>query len=264
MEECAKNKVPVAVLDRPNPINGIVVDGPMMNEKWRSFVGYLNIPYCHGMTIGELALFFNREYKIGCELTVVKMKGWKRSMSFQDTLLPWVPTSPNIPENNTPLYYPATGLLGELQLVNIGVGYTLPFKVVGAPWIKAEHLAEKLNAQKMPGVKFTPTHFKPFFGRFAKSNCEGVMLHVTDPLKFKPVSTQFMIIGLLKSLYPIEFAGALKASAKSKELFCKVCGGEEVYELLHTKGPIAWKLISLHEKQRGEFTKKRKRHLLYE
>ena len=156
MEEAAKRKIPVMVLDRPNPINGLIVDGGMLEEKWRSFIGYVNVPYCHGMTIGELATFFNGEYKIGCNLKVIPMKGWKRTMTFKETGLAWVPTSPHIPEADTPLFYASTGILGELNMVNIGVGYTLPFKVVGAPWIDAEAFAEKLNSQHLRGVHFFP------------------------------------------------------------------------------------------------------------
>ena len=150
MEECAKKNIQVIVLDRPNPLNGLTVDGPMMEEQYRSFLGYINVPYCHGMTIGELARFFNGEYEIGCKLTVIPMKGWSRRMSFDETGLPWIPTSPYIPEATTAYYYPTTGVLGEFSLVNIGIGFTLPFKVVGAPWIDAKKFAQALNAKNFP------------------------------------------------------------------------------------------------------------------
>lgn len=128
MEEAAKRNIEVIVLDRPNPIGGTIVDGPMLKDENRSFLGYINVPYCHGMTIGELARFFNEEYKVKCKLKIVPMKGWKREMTYQETGLAWTPTSPQIPEADTPFFYPATGLLGGLQLVSIGVGYTLPLK----------------------------------------------------------------------------------------------------------------------------------------
>ena len=127
MEEAAKRHMQFVVLDRPNPINGHMIDGPMLEEQWRSYIGYINIPYCHGMTIGELAEYFNAEYKIGCNLKVVAMEGWSRDMTFKDTGLHWVPTSPHIPEAETPLFFATTGLIGELNIVNIGIGYTLPF-----------------------------------------------------------------------------------------------------------------------------------------
>src|ERR1700722_5214618 len=119
MEEAAKRKISVVVLDRPNPINGIIVDGPMMKEELRSFIGYVNVPYCHGMTIGELANFFNQKYQIHCQLKVIPMLGWKRTMSYKDTGLHWIPTSPHVPEHDSPLFYAATGILGELGIVNI-------------------------------------------------------------------------------------------------------------------------------------------------
>src|SRR5579872_3298425 len=171
MEEAAKRGIEVIVLDRPNPINGIIVDGPMLEEKWRSFIGYINVPYCHGMTIGELAQFFNAEYKIGCKLKVVPMKGWNRAMSYRDTGLSWIPPSPNVPEADTPLFCPTTGILGELSILNIGIGFTLPFKVVGAPWVDAKEFADKLNAQKLPGVHFQPFHFRPFWGLYKGLDC---------------------------------------------------------------------------------------------
>jgi uncharacterized protein YbbC (DUF1343 family) len=117
MEEAAKEGVEVLVLDRPNPLGGNLIDGPMLEEEFRSFVGYINVPYCHGMTIGELARFFNKEYAVGCKLFVVPMQGWQRSMRFSDTGLVWIPTSPNIPEAETALYFPTTGLLGQLGVV---------------------------------------------------------------------------------------------------------------------------------------------------
>ncbi len=261
MEIAKKMGIPLLVLDRPNPINGLVVDGPMLDEKYRSAVGYINVPYCHGMTVGELAEFFNSEYHIHCALTVIGMKGWQRQMSFEDTGLTWIPTSPQIPEKETPFFYPMTGILGELQMVNIGVGYTLPFKLVGAPWIDANQFAEALNKQHYPGVTFIPFHYCPFFGRFAKEECHGVLIHVDDPKSYKPVSTQYLIIGLLKSLYPKKFEEALKASILRKDMFCKVNGTDEVYTLLSSTQPIAWKLRALHEKEREAFLVLRKKYL---
>lgn len=262
MEEAAKKKVPVIVADRPNPINGIVVDGPMLDSKWRSIVGYINVPYCHGMTIGELAQLFNKEYKVGCQLSVVPMEGWKRSMTYSDTKLPWIPTSPNIPEPTTPYFYPMTGILGELQVASIGIGYTLPFKLVGAPWIQAESFADQLNKQDLPGVRFQPFHFKPFFGRFKGEQCQGVMIVVTDHKKIKPVTTQYVIIGLLKSLYPKEFDKAFKASKSRERMFAQVNGTDEVYNLLRDKPYVTWELRAFQQKEREAFGKTRKQYLI--
>lgn len=262
MEEAAKYGLPVIVLDRPNPINGIVVDGPMLEEKWRSIVGYINVPYCHGMTIGELAQFFNVEYNVGCRLTVVPMKGWDRRMSFHDTGLTWIPTSPNIPEETSPYYYPVTGLLGELELVSIGIGYTLPFKIVGAPWINAEKFAKFLNAQKFPGIHFMPFHFRPYSGRFKQEDCQGVLILVTNPLTYKPVCTQYLIIGILKSLYQEKFKEALAASHSRKDMFCKVNGTEKIYRIMQENNHIVWTIKSIIEKENEQFLLKRKKYLI--
>lgn len=263
MEEAAKHKIPILVLDRPNPINGKMIDGPMMLDQWRSILGYVNVPYCHGMTVGELAQFFNEEYKIGAQLTVIKMAGWERRMSFQDTGLPWIPSSPHIPEASTTLFYPTTGLLGELSLVNIGIGYTLPFKLVGAPWIDADQFAETLNKQKSPGVHFEPFHYRPFFGKFAQKDCQGVLIVITDREVFRPVSTQYMIMGILKNLYPKEFKEALQAAKAKVEIFHKANGTDEVFKLMNESTHIIWPLKALHQEQRNAFLSRRKKYLLY-
>lgn len=262
MEEAAKRGIEVVVFDRPNPINGLIVDGPMLEERWRSYIGYINVPYCHGMTIGELALFFNEEYKVGCSLSVIPMKGWHRAMSYRDTGLRWVPPSPNVPEADTPLYCPATGILGELQLVSIGIGFTLPFKIVGAPWIRAVEFAEKLNGQNLGGVHFHPYYFRPFWGIYKGVDCEGVLIQITDMKKYRPLAAQYLLLGMLKSLYPLEVNKKLEASASSKDLFCKANGTEMVYEILLKEKYPAWKLIQFHKTERESFLDKRKQYLL--
>ena len=262
IEEASKRKIPVVVLDRPNPINGLTVDGPMLDQQWRSLIGYINIPYCHGMTIGELALYFNGEYKIGCKLDIIPMEGWKRWMTFEDTGLRWIPTSPYIPEATTAFYYPTTGILGELQLVNTGIGYTMPFKIVGAPWIKGKQFADQLNKQQFPGVIFQPFAFSPMYGRYAKENCEGVLIMITDPLKFKPVSTQYLLIGILKSLYPEKFKAILPGLKKKKDTLCKLNGTEEAYRIIVEDKHITWKLCSIHSKERALFMETRKKYLI--
>lgn len=262
MEEAAKRGISFMVLDRPNPINGITVDGPMLEEKWRSFLGYIDVPYCHGMTVGELAKYFNSEYKIGCKLDIIPMQGWNRHMSFQDTGLQWIPTSPYIPESTTPFFYPTTGIIGELRLVNIGIGYTLPFKVIGAPWIDAVSFAKQLNSQKFPGVHFEPIHYRPMHGRFAKEDCQGVLIQVTDPLVYKPVSTQYLLIGMLKGLYPENFQESLEAIKKNKSTLCKLNGCDEIVRVITEEKNIVWKLRSLQEKGHNAFLKKRQKYLI--
>jgi uncharacterized protein YbbC (DUF1343 family) len=262
MEEAAKAGIEVIVLDRPNPINGLTVDGPMLEEKWRSFIGYINIPYCHGMTIGELAQFFNEEYNVGCKLKVIPMKGWKRSMTYRETGLSWIPPSPNIPEPDTPLYCLSTGILGELSILNIGIGFTLPFKVVGAPWIRAKEFVAKLNEQKLPGVRFHPFHFRPFWGLYKGEDCEGVLLQVTNAKIYKPLSVQYLLLGMLKSLYPKEFSKKL-VETKNKDLFCKANGTALVHEILLKEKYPTWKLLEIHRAEREIFLEKRKNYLIY-
>jgi len=263
MEAAAKCGKRVIVLDRPNPMNGLTVDGPLMEEKWRSMVGYINVPYCHGMTIGELAYFFNEEYKIGCRLNVIPMKGWRRDMSFEDTGLVWIPTSPQIPEARTAWYYPTTGgILGELHFVSIGIGYTLPFKLVGAPWIDAERFSDELNKQNFPGVVFRPFHYQPFFGKFAKQECHGVLIVITDFKKYKPFDTQYLILGILKHLYPKKFQEAMETLAKNKQMFCKINGGEEIYQIMEQERHFIWKLKAVGQKDREHFLNIRKKYLI--
>ncbi len=262
MEEAAKHGVHVIVLDRPNPINGFTIDGPMMEKRWRSFVGYIDVPYCHGMTVGELAKYFNKEHNIGCQLDVIPMKGWRRNMSFSETGLTWIPTSPHIPEADSVWYYPTTGILGEISMVNIGIGYPLPFKVVGAPWIDADTFARKLNEQNFPGVRFHPFHYQPFYGLFSKKECHGVLINITDKSKYLPVSTQYLLIGILKSLYPKKFKTALQKTKNRKEMFCKVNGTDKIWSLMEEEPYIVWKLREIDANKRERFKKKRELYLI--
>lgn len=265
MEEAARAHIPVIVLDRPNPMGGLVVDGPLIEEKWRSFLGYANIPYCHGMTVGELARLFNKEYNVGCALTVVPMRGWKREMTFTDTGLPWVPTSPQIPEADTPFFYPTTGLLGHCSIVNIGIGYTLPFKLAGAPWIDAEAFAATLNAQNLPGVHFQPYYFRPFFGKFKLENCQGVRVVITDAHAYLPLTTQFTMMGVLKNMYPKYFEEALgrvMASRGKTEVFHKLNGTEAILDTLTHDKFVIWKLRTLCKEARTQFLPIREKYLM--
>jgi uncharacterized protein YbbC (DUF1343 family) len=264
MEEAAAHKIPVVVFDRPNPLSGLLVDGPMMKDKFRSFVGYVNVPYCHGMTIGELALFFNEEYKIGCDLMVVPMKGWERKMSFNDTGLTWIPTSPYVPEPDTPFYSATTGIMGELELVNIGIGYTLPFKLVGAPWINGEDFAKQLNAQNFPGVYFIPFAFRPFYGLYKGKDCHGVKIVITDYAQYKPLSVQYLLLGMLKTLYPKEIESKLREISHAKaKFFSQINGNDEFFEWLKNEKYIAWKFIEFQKEERDQFLPKREKYLLY-
>jgi uncharacterized protein YbbC (DUF1343 family) len=264
MEEAAKKGIEVIVLDRPNPLGGLLVDGPMLEESWRSFIGYINVPYCHGLTIGELALLFNGEYQVGCKLKVIRLAGWDRRMTFQETGLPWIPTSPNIPEPDTPLFYATTGILGVLNFVNIGGGINLPYKIVGAPWIDGEEFAQKLNAQKLPGVSFVPFHYRPFYGAMKGKDCHGVKILVRDKRTYRPLSVQYMLIGVLKSLYPKQIEAAIKNLTKvGKEIFCKANGNSKMLDLIEKEQYVAWTLIGYQEAERQKYLSVRSKYLLY-
>ncbi len=189
-KECGKRFV---VLDRPNPIGGVQIEGNILELEFRSFVGMFPIPMRHGMTIGELALMFNREFGIGCELEVVKMEGWRRGMWYKNTHLPWVMPSPNMPTLDTTAVYPGS-VMFEGTNVSEGRGTTRPFEIIGAPYIEPDELIEELTKDNLPGVVFRPLHFQPTFHKFAGELCGGIQIHITDRNVFKPVITGVAII----------------------------------------------------------------------
>ena len=192
------------------------------------------------------------------------MQGWQRSMSYKDTGLSWIPTSPNVPEADTPMFSASTGIIGELGIVSIGIGSALPFKILGAPRIKAETLAAKMNEQHLPGVFFLPYHFRPFYGLYKGKDCEGVLIKITDPRVYRPIAVQYMLLGILNLLYPKQIQAKLHALEPSKkELFCKANGNEEMLALLSKEKYVAWKLISFQKEEREQFRQTRQKYLLY-
>lgn len=195
--ECGKRFI---VLDRPNPINGVQIEGNILEPEFRSFVGMFPLPMRHGMTIGELALMFNREFGIGCELEVVKMEGWRRTMWYEETGLPWVQPSPNIPTVDTAVVYPGSVVI-EGTNISEGRGTTRPFEIIGAPFIDPNALAAELTKDHTPGVVFRPLNFQPAFHKFAGQTCGGVQLHVVDRQSFKPVITGVAIVSTIRRLY---------------------------------------------------------------
>jgi uncharacterized protein YbbC (DUF1343 family) len=199
--DCGKKFV---VLDRPNPINGIQTEGNVHEPEFHSFVGMFPIPMRHAMTVAELALMFNREFGIGCELEVVEMEGWRRTMWYEETRLPWAMPSPNIPTVETAAVYPGSVMV-EGTTVSEGRGTTRPFEMIGAPYVEPRELAEMLEAEGLPGVAFRPIHFQPTFHKFAGQLCGGVQIHVTDRALFKPVITGVAIISAIRRLYPGHF-----------------------------------------------------------
>ena len=204
MQAAAENDIEFVVLDRPNPLGGLKVEGNLVEEEFISFVSQLKIPYVYGLTCGELAEMINGERMIPkpCKLTVVKMKKWRRKMHFGDTGLPWVPTSPHIPFAHSAWFYPVSGILGELGYMSIGVGYTLPFEMFAAEWINAEEFAGALNAKRIPGVSFRPMHLKPYYSVGQGKSLQGVQIYLTDFNKARLSDIQFHVMEVAATLYP--------------------------------------------------------------
>jgi uncharacterized protein YbbC (DUF1343 family) len=196
--------VPVIVCDRPNPIGGMKVGGPMLVKGFESFVGQFPIPMRHGMTVGELARFFNEACGIGADLTVVPMEHWERPMHHDETGLPWVMPSPNMPTLDTALVYPGT-VLFEGTNVSEGRGTTRPFELIGAPWVDAEALAASLARHNLPGVHFRPAMFEPTFQKHARETCGGCQIHVLNRSEYLPVASAIAILIEIRVQSPSKF-----------------------------------------------------------
>ena len=228
MEACGENGKGFIVLDRPNPV-GDKVEGNLVEEGYFSFVSQFPIPYLYGLTCGELAQMINNEGMTAkkCNLQVIKMKGWKRKMQFAETGLPWVPSSPHIPHATSSVFYPISGIVGELGYMSIGVGYTIPFEMFAASWINADSLADRLNALDLPGVRFRPMHLKPFYAVGKGEQLQGVQVHVTDYPKARLSEIQFYVMQELASLYPDKKVFE-HADEKRFNMFDKVSGSDNI------------------------------------
>jgi uncharacterized protein YbbC (DUF1343 family) len=220
MRAAAKNGVLVVVCDRPNPVGGDDIEGSRLEPAYASFVGQFPIPLRHGMTIGELARLFNDEFKLNCSLEVVPLVGWRRSMYFDETGLPWVMPSPNIPTLDSTIVYPGAVLI-EGTLLSEGRGTTRPFELIGAPWIDGERLADAMNAKRLPGVHFRAVFFEPTFQKHAKQTCGGCQVHVLDRRIFRPIRTTVELLAEFRAQNPARFAWR-----------------EPPYEYEHEKQPI--------------------------
>ena len=255
MEAAKENDIPFIVLDRPNPQGGESVDGPVLEPEFSSFVGLYPIPLKHGMTVGELATLFNKEFKIGADLKVIKMKGWKRDMDYDDTGLPFVLPSPNMPTVSTTFVYPATGLI-EGTNVSEGRGTTKPFELIGAPYINSDELAGKLNALRLPGVKFRAASFTPTFSKHAGKLSHGVEIYITDREEFKAVPTGLHIIKTIQDLYPGDFeflaANNFNLLIGNGWIVSRIKAGSTVNEILKE-----------YQVRQDAFKKVRKNYLLY-
>jgi uncharacterized protein YbbC (DUF1343 family) len=251
------------VCDRPNPISGVAVEGPMLEAGFESFVGLYPIPMRHGMTIGEIARLFNEHFDIGADLEVVAMEGWSRGMYADQTGLPWVLPSPNIPTVDSAVAYPGT-VLFEGTNVSEGRGTTRPFELVGAPWVIAEPFADAMNRLELPGVRFRPARFEPTFHKHAKTSCGGCQIHVLDREAFHAVETGVALVGAFRAADTSRFQWReppyeyehdklpIDILAGSSELREQIAAGRPARDIAR-----AW------EKGVAEFEKIRRRFLLY-
>ncbi len=255
MEAAAENGIPFVVLDRPNPQGGLRVDGPVLDPDHSSFIGLYPIPLKHGMTVGELARLFNTEYQIQADLEVVKMKGWKRSMMYEDTGLPFVMPSPNMPTTDTVNVYPATGLFEGTNLSE-GRGTTKPFQLIGAPYIKAHEYANELNGLDLPGVAFRAASFTPTFSKHAGKLTHGVEVYVTDPARFESTRTGIAMIQMAHSMYPDDF------EFLANDFITKLTGNAYVKDMILEGAPLE-DILTKIEDERDAFLPIRKEYLLY-
>ena len=231
MEACIEHGKELIVLDRPNPLGGEKIEGCLVEDGYISFVSQFKIPYLYGQTPGELALYLNAtDYENKCNLTVVEMKGWKRDMTWDETGLEWIVASPHVPHGQSAVFYPVTGIFGEFGYISIGVGYTLPFEVMGAPWISADTLAEAMNALELPGLEFRPIYYKPYYSTFQGELCQGVQIHILDYEKARLSEVQFLVVQELMRLWPEKDWFQL-CNQKRFGMFDKVCGTNKIREM---------------------------------
>ncbi|ANQ51100.1 DUF1343 domain-containing protein [Flammeovirga sp. MY04] len=264
MEAAAENGKEVIVLDRPNPLGGKKVEGNIVMEGYFSFVSQFPIPYIYGLTVGELAYMMNHEgwLKGGkkCKLKVIPMKGWKRSMRFQDTGRAWVPSSPHIPNVQTAELYPATGIIGELEASFIGIGYTLPFGVFASEWINGLKYAEALNALHLDGVHFRQITFTPYYKDKKGKKLHGVQVYITDYDKVRLSEIQFHALAVLKDLYPDKDLFAGKENRFG--MFDKVCG-TNLIRTNFTKNYLFDDVKPYWRKDEEDFRKKSAVYMMY-
>lgn len=243
MQTCAELGKEFVVLDRPNPAGANKIEGCIVEDSCFSFVSQFPIPYLYGLTPGELATYLNEEGLlpggVKARLTVVPMEGYDRKMSFADTGMPWVLPSPHQPNAESALYYPATGILGELYYVSIGVGYTMPFKLVAADWVDAAELNRRLNALEIPGVMFRPIHIKPFYSTGKGENLQGVEIYVTDAEAAPLTLVQFYVMQELAAMYPDRRVMDTPEAAKRFGMFDKVTGSKQIRRLFTKRHSVA-------------------------
>ena len=263
LEACARHGRRLVVLDRPNPLGGVRLEGNVLDPRFASFVGLHPLPVRHGMTVGELALLFREERSLRAALTVVPMKGWKREMSFEDTGLPWVLPSPNMPTVDTAYVYPG-GCLIEGTNLSEGRGTTRPFELVGAPWLDPDRLAQALEREALPGALFRPTSFTPAFQKHAGQLCRGVQVHVQDRGRFPAYLTYLMLIAHARRQDPRRFAWRQPPyEYETVKLPVDIlCGTDAMRRTIEAnRSPRG--LVSRWAKELVSFRRRRSRYLLY-
>jgi uncharacterized protein YbbC (DUF1343 family) len=260
---CAERGLRFVVLDRPNPLGGVVVDGNVLQEEYRSFVGLHPLAVRHGMTVGELALLFRDELGLTVDLAVVRMRGWRRDMTFEETGLPWIAPSPNMPTVDTAFVYPG-GCLIEGTNLSEGRGTTRPFELLGAPWLDAWRLARDLDKERLPGVRFRPAFFSPTFHKYAGRLCGGVQVHVTDRRRFRAFLTYLLVIAHARRQDPARFAWRDPPYEYEyvKRPIDVLCGTDAVRRAIET-GVSPRRLLAEWEPDLRGFRRRRSRHLLY-
>lgn len=263
MKACAAEGITVMVCDRPNPIGGSAVEGPMLEEDQTSFVGLYPLVMRHGMTIGEAMHLLNERFGIGCKLNIIRMKGWNREMFFDETGQPWIMPSPNIPSTDTTLLYPGMVLLEGTNLSE-GRGTTRPFELAGAPWIEPERFAGRLSSVGLEGVLFRPVHFEPAWDKYQGRVCGGVQIHVTRRKTFQPVRCAVKILEAAASLYPGDFSWSEPPYEYDFERrpIDVIAGGADIRETIDSgRGTAA--LFDKWKTEEQGFKRSRKPFLLY-
>jgi uncharacterized protein YbbC (DUF1343 family) len=263
MEAAAENNIEFVVLDRPNPLGGLKIEGNIAEDKFISFVSQFKIPYLYGLTCGELAKMLNNENMLAnpCKLTVVPMKGWKRSMTFEQTGLPWVLTSPHVPHASSPFYYAASGILGEFSFMSIGVGYTLPFQIFAKDSIDALLVTNRLIDLHLPGVLFRPIFLKPFYATGQGKNFAGVQYYFTNYKSARITEIQFYVMQVMAELYPEKRCFGPETESRF-DMFDKVCGTDQI-RLLMSKNMKVNDMLPYWQKDEENFKKLSRKYYLY-
>lgn len=253
------------VLDRPDPLGGTLLDGPVIPPGLFSFVGAYALPWVYGMTPGELARWICRTRNLKGTVRVAPLAGWKRAMTYEETGLPWISPSPSVPRADTAFFHAITGALGELGTVSEGVGTALPFELIGAPWIQAEALAEEMRRLRLPGVLFSPAHFTPMAYGFAGKTCQGAQIHISDPKALCPSAVMIGLVQVLMRLYPEQRLldpAPFKSASKEVQMFDRVLGSS-AFRTWIWSGATAPQILSAWKAERDGFESSRQEALIY-